>query len=135
MKLNKTEKKEKSIVELEVAVLKDEFEAAIEKAYRKNAKNIAISETGIIMLLFIKLIALFIFSNMYSYIYIHMNNAIVDPINPIVKPSTINGILIKLSLPPTYFIISISSFLLYTIAFIVFDIITKHINIKNIISI
>lgn len=42
MKLNKTEKKEKSIVELEVAVLKDEFEAAIEKAYRKNAKNIAI---------------------------------------------------------------------------------------------
>ena len=41
----------------------------------------------------------------------------------------------KLSLPPTYLIISISSFLLYTLVFIVFDIITKQINIKNTISI
>jgi len=36
MKLNKVEKQEKSIVELEIAVSKEEFEAAIEKAYRKN---------------------------------------------------------------------------------------------------
>ena len=34
---------------------------------KTNAKNIAISETGIIMLLFIKLIALFIFSNMTEH--------------------------------------------------------------------
>src|SRR5699024_8556309 len=69
------------------------------------------------------------------YIYIHVNKAIAEPISPIVKPSTINGNFMKLSLPPTYLIISISSFLLYTLVFIVFDIITKQINIKNTISI
>ncbi len=36
MNLNKVEKQEKSIVELEIAVSKEEFESAMEKAYRKN---------------------------------------------------------------------------------------------------
>ena len=37
MKLNKVEKQEKSIVELEIAVSKEEFDEAIQKAYHKNA--------------------------------------------------------------------------------------------------
>ncbi|MDP4108427.1 MAG: trigger factor [Bacillota bacterium] len=37
MKLNKAEKQEKSIVELEIAVSKEEFESAIQKAYHKLA--------------------------------------------------------------------------------------------------
>ncbi len=42
MKLNRVEKKEKSMVELEIAVTKDEFENAIEKAYRKTGKRITV---------------------------------------------------------------------------------------------
>ena len=39
MKLNYTEKPETNKTKLSITVEKDEFEAALEKSYRKNAKN------------------------------------------------------------------------------------------------
>ena len=38
MKLEKVTNKEKNVVELEISVPADEFEAAVEKSYRKNGK-------------------------------------------------------------------------------------------------
>ena len=40
MKLEKVTNKEKNVVELEISVPADEFEAAVEKSYRKNVKKL-----------------------------------------------------------------------------------------------
>jgi len=43
MELRKNEKTDKNLVELEIAVTKEEFEPAMEKSYRKNVKNINVA--------------------------------------------------------------------------------------------
>ena len=55
------------------------------------------------------------------------NIDITPAINPIIIPSIINGVLIKLFVAPTYFIIEISFLLACTVNFIVFEIIKTDI--------